>query len=194
MEKNTKTLLSVGSLLILLALVPGISWVSIVGIVLFLIGIHQLSQAVKDNDLFSETLWAFLIPVIGGAILALVIGIFTVIFAGSVVGLAGTMEMSNFDVDKFSPFALFSVGGGVVILLVAVAAILGWVLAIIYGTKMQKVSISLENHLQNANFKTAGSLFFWGGWLSIILVGAILIWVGWLLYTIGFFSVSEKSA
>ncbi|URA11161.1 DUF996 domain-containing protein [Thermospira aquatica] len=192
MDKNTKTLLSVGSLLIILGVVPHLFWVGIVGMVLFLIGIQQFSRSVQDHNLFSDTLWAFLIPVIGLTILSFVIiGTFATTFSGAIIRGEG-IPMRGFPGRFSSPFAFFSAGGGLMFLGGIITALIAWTFAIVYGIRMQKVSLSLENYLHNNLFRTAGSLFFWGGWLSIILVGMILIWVGWLLYTIGFFSVSEK--
>lgn len=70
----------------------------------------------------------------------------------------------------------------------------GWVLAILFGRKMQKVSLLLNNHLKNHFFHISGSLFFWGGWLSILLVGVGFLWLAWLFYTIAFFSLPKDTS
>lgn len=54
--------------------------------------------------------------------------------------------------------------GGVLLGIIGgiIGAIVGWIFAIVHGVKMQKVSLILENHLNNSNFKVASTLFFWG--------------------------------
>lgn len=190
MKSNTKMMLAVGSLLILLTVVPGVPWVGIVGVVLFLIGMYQLSQEKSDATLFNEALWAFLIPIIGGVVLSLVGGILGVASIGAFWGTVGMGMGRGMRRGMEGIFSLFSTGSGVLLVLLMMVVILaGWALAVIYGIRMQKVSLALENHLGNANFKTAGLLFFWGGWLAIVGVGILLTWIGWLLYTIAFFSL-----
>lgn len=191
MKSNTKMMLAVGSLLILLTVVPGVRWTGIVGIVLFLMGMYQLSQEKSDATLFNEALWAFLIPIIGGVVLSVIGGVLGIAWMGTVWGTLGMgmgRGMGPRGIDTL--FSLLSTGSGIVfVLLVILFLLAGWALAVVYGVRMQKVSLFLESHAGNASFKTAGVLFFWGGWLAIIGVGILLAWIGWLLYTIAFFSL-----
>ncbi|MFN4216923.1 MAG: DUF996 domain-containing protein [Brevinematales bacterium] len=190
MKSHTKILLAVASLLMLLSVFPGVMWVGIGGLVLFLVGMHQLSQEKSDAHLFHGALWAFLVSVIGGIIL----GIF-----GGVVGIVGmgalwrtsAMRMGGRGMESL--FSCFATENDMVLLLLLLVFVLAfWAIAVLYGIWMQKVSLSLESHLGNASFRTAGLLFFWGGWLAIVGVGIVLGWVAWLLYTIAFFSLPAE--
>jgi uncharacterized membrane protein len=43
-------------------------------------------------------------------------------------------------------------------------------------------------------FETAGLLWLIGAFLTIILVGFILIWIAWILIVVGFFSIKTPAA
>ncbi|MCX7883095.1 MAG: DUF996 domain-containing protein [Brevinematales bacterium] len=188
MEKNAKMLAAIGSLLICLVMIPGVHFISLVGLILFLVGIYQLSSVKQDKTLFQEALWAFLIPTVGGIVLAIGTAIVSVIG----IGMGGMTREGWFESERITH--LLTTGMGMGILLLGIVVLVGaWVLGIIFGAKMQKVSLSLDQHFPHANFRLAGSFFFWGGWLSIILVGALLIWIAWLLYTLTFFSLPEEN-
>lgn len=191
MDKNTKLMAAVGCLLLVLVLLPGMRWGSIVGIVLFLWAMNTLSKAKNEPVLFREALLAFLIPGIGGVLLGIIGGIVVATLIASSTALMTFFDMKNISATLLSTNILTTLGvGGVIVGIIGV--IVGWIFAIVHGIKMQKVSLILESHLNTSNFSIAGTLFFWGGWLTPLLVGVILLWAGWLLYTIAFFSLPQQ--
>ncbi|MCX8096107.1 MAG: DUF996 domain-containing protein [Spirochaetes bacterium] len=198
MDKTSKTLSAVGSLLIVIS--PIVFWKSLlnlsglVGIVLFLVGIHSIASQLNKKEIFWEALKGIVTLAVG----IIVISIVLIATIGlSVLGLIGSLSIS-FTIDTEDTEylnvllnSLYSIGPRILIVVI-LSAIASWILMIIYGLKMSKVSDMLNESFSNLRFKEASILFKLGGWLSIILVGFILIWVAWLLYTIDFFSLPES--
>ncbi len=97
---------------------------------------------------------------------------------------------------------LISIGGGILILLLIFSSItnssdtlmfLVYIIfvisAIIEGILYKKIFLDMYEITKEPLFKTTANTFFWGGFLSIILIGGILFFIGWILAAIAFFSM-----
>jgi Predicted membrane protein len=112
---QAKAMGGVGSILVLLSFVPSVGFVlGIVGLVLVLIAVKQISDAVKDREIFNNVLMAVILQVVGIGILAFAV----------LVGLLSSFAMapSLFAMTPFgSPFDGFGgpglIYGGEVFLL-----------------------------------------------------------------------------
>lgn len=196
MNNTTKVLAAVGSLLIVIS--PLIFWVpflnlavSLAGIVLFLVGISGISNYLNEKRIFSDALKAILIVVIGGFVVGFVwvviVLIVAALFAPTIFSLLSSVGAGKVGTEIYIQLlASLGVTGAILVLLLIIGM---WILMIIFGIKMKNVSDLLNNKFPDLRFKTSGTLFKLGGWLSIILVGSVLIWIAWILYTIDFFSL-----
>ena len=168
LNPNIKTLGGLGAVFLLLG------WMPYIGIGLYLIGLILLSIAFKDlSNLAPEKgilkKWLISIALIFFVAIAFVIAI------GSIAALSNDINQD----------AIISSGFGIWFLLLIVTQI---VIGILYKQIFTSVyEITGENL-----FKTAGNTFFWGGILSIILIGNILFFIGWILVAIAFFSIKTK--
>lgn len=163
--ESSKTLAGVGSILLILSIVPYAGAVlGIIGIILLLIGIKGLASYYQNNEIYQNSLTGvifYIIALIAAAVavVALVIG-----FA-SIIG--------------------FAVG----IIVFILALIVAFVFYLLAAMHLRKTFDVLAQKSGEQSFATAGTLLWWGAILTIIFVGLILIFIAWIFSTIGFFSM-----
>lgn len=198
MDKTSKTLSAVGSLLVVVSLsvfwIPLTNLAGLVGIVLFLVGLHRIADQLNKKEIFREALKGIVIPIVGIIVIFIVLMVLTGLSILTLIGSSPMdfkMDMKNMEDLNLLLNFLYSTGSTILIVVI-LSVIASWILIIIHGLKMSKVSDMLNESFSNLRFKAASLLFKLGGWLSIILVGFVLIWIAWLLYTIDFFSLPES--
>ncbi|MGD0204278.1 MAG: DUF996 domain-containing protein [Candidatus Bathyarchaeia archaeon] len=163
--ESSKTLAGVGSILLILSIVPYAGAVlGIIGIILLLIGIKGLASYYQNNEIYQNSLTGvifYIIALIAAAVavVALVIG-----FA-SIIG--------------------FAVG----IIVFILALIVAFIFYLLAAMHLRKTFDVLAQKSGEQSFATAGTLLWWGAILTIIFVGLILIFIAWIFSTIGFFSM-----
>jgi uncharacterized membrane protein len=175
-----RTLAAEGSILILLGLIPYVGWVlGIIGVVLFLRGMRELSNYYQDEKLYQNS-WTgvkfYIVALLaaGVAIAAITIGVWTA------TGFTFTTD--------FVPTVAFGVGVAA-FLAGIVTAFVFYVLA---TSHLRRVFSSLAEKTGESYFTTAGILLWWGAIFTIIVVGLLLILIGWIFATIGLFSMRPR--
>ena len=174
-----KMLGGIGALLILLSAVPGIGiLLLIVGGVLLIVSIYQISNMLKKPAIFNRFIIGFVLGLIGW-IIALFFGLLS--FLG-VFGLAGLLHA------YFAMAAIFGMGIGIFF-----AIILVYIFFIAATYFYKKAYSMLANALNHKLFSTAGLLMFIGA-ITIILfgLGAILLFIGWIILAVAFFTAPEE--
>ena len=172
-----KMLGGIGALLILLSAVPGIGILfSIVGGVLLIVSIYQISNMLKKPAIFNKFIIGFVLG-LSGWVIALFFGLLS--FVG-VFGLAGLLHA------YFA--AIFGMGIGIF-----VAIILVYILFVAATYFYKKAYSMLANALNHKLFSAAGLLMFIGA-ITIILfgLGAILLFIGWIILAVAFFTAPEE--
>jgi uncharacterized membrane protein len=176
----SKTLAGEGSILLLLSLVPYAGWIlGIIGVVLLLKGMKELSNYYQDEKIYQNSLTGvkfYIVALIAAAvaIAAIVIGV------GSATGFTFA--------GGFVPTVGF--GAGLVAFLVGL--IVSFVFYVLAASHLRKTFNTLAQKSGEASFTTAGNLLWWGAILSIVLVGVVLIFVAWIFATIGFFTMKSR--
>jgi uncharacterized membrane protein len=189
---QAKSMGGVGSILVLLSFVPTVGFVlGIVGLVLVLIAVKQISDAVKDREIFNNVLMAVILQVVG-------IGILTFAVLGALLSLFATAP-SLFAMTPFgSPFDGFGgpglIFGGEVfffgILIVGLIAM--WIVLIIAAWFLRKGYERIAVTTKTEMFGTVGRWYFYGALLVIVLVGFIIILIAEILQIVAFFSLPES--
>lgn len=143
-----------------------VGWIfSLVGLILFLIGIYNISQQVGERRIFNY----LLIP----AVLLLIV---SVIFSVSLVA---------------SLFAGGLFAGGVTLAGFVTIVVLG-IIALVYKVKAYRM---IAESLKISVFNTAASFYKWGAILLVVFgMGFILMFVGDILTIVGFFSKPSEEA
>jgi len=176
-----KTLTGEGSVLLLLSLVPYVGWVlGIIGVVLLLRGMKELSAYYQDEKIYQDSLTGvkYYVVAIVAAAVAIAVG---VIGVWSATGFTFTAE-------SFVPTAGFVIG-----IVVAFAGLVtAFVFYVLAASHLRRTFNSLAQKSGEASFTTAGTLLWWGAVLTIFFVGLLLIFIAWIFAIIGFFSMKSR--
>ncbi len=170
-----KMLGGIGSISILLAIIPGevMTLLGIVGVVLWLISMYQLSNILGKPSIFQKVLIGFILS-IGSVVIAFAFGL--------------TAGISSFTSIRGETGAIFGLGLGVIVAIIVAYAIS---LAAFYFYK-EAYDILAQATAHNL-FKIAGLLMFIGA-ITIILfgLGALLIIVGYIVLAVAFFTAPNE--
>jgi len=170
--------------LVLLTAAPTVgSVLGIVGFVLMLVAIRDISQIVADKSIFSNMLVA-----VGLAIAAIVVGALVVI--GSVLRFVGLRALGlgpNFNASTVPSGDWVGLVGSIILGLAAL-----WVIMLVSAVYVRRTYRSMASKLGARNFEAAGMLYLVGAATTIILVGFVLLLVAQVMVVVAFFSIEEK--
>jgi len=188
--KQARTMGGVGSILVLLSFVPYVGFIlGLAGFVMVLLAVKQISEVVKDKEIFHNVLMAVIFQIVGSAI-----SVFVVI--GSFFAFVGSQVMMAPFGPSFDGF-----GGPGILGAGAVMAVLGsllagliamWIVLIIAARFLRKGYEGIADKTGTETFRSVGRWYYYGAWLAIVLVGFILILVAAILQIVAFFSLPES--
>jgi uncharacterized membrane protein len=183
---QAKSMGGVGSILVLLSFVPSVGFVlGIVGLVLVLIAVKQISDAVKDREIFNNVLMAVILQIVG-------IGILTFAVLG---GLISMFAMAPFGspFDGFGGPGLMDGGAVFALLGILIAGLIAmWIVLIIAARFLRKGYERIAVTTKTEMFRTVGRWHFYGALLVIVFVGFIIILIAEILQIVAFFSLPES--
>ena len=154
-------------------LVIPVPFLSIVGIIMVLVGMKNLSKAYNDESIWKNTLYAVIFGIIG--IVASGVTLVSLFFGGIFAGAALGLEDAT---------GIIGLIAGVIIFLVV--AFIFYLLEAIY---IRRAFDSLANRSGVGLFRTGGMLLLIGAILTIVLVGLFLIFIAWILILVAFFQI-----
>jgi len=146
----------------ILMLIPPIN---IIGFILVLVATKYISDSVRDRSVFDNMLYAVITGILGT-------------IAGIVVFLSGFF------------FGIFTFGGGALLGLAGLAIV--WICFVISSLFIRRAYGTMATRLDEGSFRTAGTLYFVGALLTIILVGLIILAIAFIFQIIAFFSIKES--
>lgn len=146
----------------ILQIVPA---VGIVGYILTLIGVKYIADEVNDQTIFTDMIYAVITGIIGVAV-----GAFALFFGA----------LSSVLTRGAGAFL-----GGISFLVII------WLAFIVSSIFVRRAFDKMATRLNVGTFRTAGTLYFVGALLTIILVGFLLLFVAFILQIIAFFSIHE---
>jgi uncharacterized membrane protein len=154
---------TLGGIGAILLLIPGIS---IVGYILILIATKYVSDALGDKSVFDNMLYAVIAGIVGVAAAAFII------FTGAA-----------FSAVTFSASAIAGVIVGLAI---------AWIALIVSAIFIRRSYDTMAAKLNVGTFKTAGTLYFIGAILTIILVGLIILFIAAIVQIVAFFAIPDS--
>jgi len=155
---------TLGGIGAILLLIPGIS---IIGYILILIATKYISDDLGDKSIFDNMLYAVITGIIGVAVMA------GVLFMGGI-----------FSISTLGASAILGVIGGLLVI---------WIFLIISSIFIRRAFNTMAAKLNVDTFKTAGTLYFFGAILTIILVGFILLLIAYIFQIVAFFSIHDET-
>lgn len=170
--------------MVLLTAVPTVgSLVGIVGFVLMLLAIRDISEIVGERSIFSNMLIA-----VGLAIVAIVVGALVVV--GSVLRFVGLNALSLGPDFNPSTVPAGDWVGFVGSILIGLAIV--WVIMLVSAVYVRRTYRSMALKLGDRSFETAGMLYLIGAATTIVLVGFVLLFVAQVMVVVAFFSIEDR--
>lgn len=152
--------------------------VSIIGFVLILLAVKEISLAVNREDIFKDYLVAFILHL--GAFFVFLIALISVMGITVLQGIFWNLAGKGLE------------NLGQIIKGLLIGGILAWILFVLgsYYLKKSYESISIETEV--GIFRTTGLLYFVGAILLIVFgIGALLIIIGKILEIVAYLSLPE---
>ncbi len=188
---QAKSLGGIGSLLLVLSVIPSAGPIlGIIGFILVLIAVKNISEAVGNKAIYDNALISIILGIVG-----LVVGL--------VVGVAGFL--SFFGAPRFfqgpfePPFERgfqpgdFMGPGFISFILAIIAGLLViWATTIASAVYLRRSFTSIASALNIKQFSTAATLYLIGAVLVVVLVGFIIIFIAAIIQTLAFFSIPEQ--
>jgi len=191
-----KMLVGIGSILILLGWMTGVGILfGIVGAVLWLISMYQLSNILGKPTIFQKALIGFVLNV-AGMVIAFAPFVLTMVIAFP-FGLLVKIVLFNLTRGKTLDVTLDTSGlgfGALIVLTVAFIAIMVAYAIFVFGFYLQKQAYEILAQATAHNlFKIAGLLLFIGANTTILFgLGLLLIIVGYIVLTVAFFTAPNE--
>jgi len=141
-------------------LVSALSFLSLVGLIVFLAGLYQVAQGLGRPQIFTDQLIGRLI---------LWVGVF-------LTGGAALVEMAR-----------SLEGGGFSLGSILAGALIFWLLSVAGGWFIRRSFKALAQATRRTLFSLAGDLIFWGAVAGIVLIGYLVVFAGEVVALIAFF-------
>lgn len=183
---SAKTLGGVGSILILLFLIPAVGTVlAVIGWILVIVAVKSISDATGERGIFNNTLVSAILAIVGIAVGAAVV-------FGSFLSFAGLNGINILHMNSTTTITATSPGivGLIIGVLIGLAVI--WVSFLISAIFLRRAYDRISSRLNIKMFGTAALLYLIGAALTIIFIGLILIFVAEILQIIAFFSLPDE--
>ena len=179
---QAKTLGGVGSILILLGAVPNVGFVlAIVGFILVLVAVKNVSEAVSEPKIFNDMIIAVVTAIVGLVVFGVIVAVAILSFIG--LGNVGTVTPGRLPTGLLNGLALL-LGGLVVV----------WVFYLVSAIFLRKSYDRIATRLNVNMFHTTGLLYLIGAALTIIIVGLLIVLIAEILQIVAFFSIPEQIA
>jgi uncharacterized membrane protein len=172
----------IGSILTLLLFVPYYvgTVLVIIGWVLTIWAVKDISDAVKDRSIYNNAIISVVLAIIGAVV-------FAVVVAATLLSFVGLGNLSSMSPPTVASSDIVGLITGIVAGLVVL-----WIMAMIASFFLWKSYKTISAKLPVGLFRTGALLYFIGAILTIILVGFVLIFIAQILFIIAFFSLPDN--
>ncbi len=158
---SAKTLGGIGGILVF---IPGLS---LVGWILILVALNDISNAVQDRSIFDDALIAGITAVLGGVVLLVFLLLVPAV-----------------------PFRGFALGTAAILVLEILGAF--WIFAVISAVFLKRAYDKAAQRLNVNAFATAGLLYLIGALTTIILIGFAIIFIALIFQVVAYFSIEDR--
>ena len=196
--ESSKNLGGIGAVLMFIGLIPGaqpyLGIIGLVGLILVLVALHGFASYYKESGIFNNSIYGLITGIVGTVIAGVTIAY--VFFDTSILtnflykiypgwngkwsSLSGlTPTFSNITTSDVLPIV------GTILLVLVIL----WISAIIAAFFVRRSLKTLSAKTSVGLFSTAALLLIIGAFLTIVLIGFLLMWIAVLLVAIAFFQI-----
>lgn len=182
---ETRAIGGIGAILVLLVPIPTVGWIlGIVGLILILIAIRNLSDLLKDHSIFTNMLYS----VISEIVAIVVLGV------GVIVAIYRLLGLGTFTGTDFIPGPNVTTGDWIAFVIGWIPVLLAvWIVFIISAIFIHRSLSSVADGTSVRLFGTTGLIFLIGAIATIVVIGFLLIFVAEIMLAVSFFSINENS-
>ena len=203
--ETSKILGGIGAILLFIGIIPPLSYygiIEIIGAILIIVGLYGIAGRFKEPAIFKNALIALIAGIVGIAIAGAIV--LTVVLANLRTFITqlypgwngdwSTLQGMTPDTSAISdPNTVLQALGPILVDFIIVAVIL-WIFAIIGAFFLRRSLKQVSAKTNVGLFGTAGLLLLIGAFLSIIVIGLVLMWIAALLLAIAFFQLKTEPA
>ena len=185
---QAKTIGGVGSLLILLSIVPAFGlFIGLAGFIMVLFAVKYISDILSDTSIFNNMIIS-VVSAIAGLFVAV---LFIVASVFAFIGFNWTGP--NF-IPNFGGFQDVIPTGNIISLLVSVivGVVIFWIFYVVSAIFMRKSYSVIGSKLKVGMFNTVALLYLVGAATTIIIVGFIILFIAEILQIVAFFSLPDQ--
>ncbi len=188
MLSSTRSIGVIGSIMIILLIVPGIgTLLAIIGWVLVLVAVHQLSNMVGARGIFNNALVAAVLGVVGVvALAAIALSSALSFFSANGIGLGSLTSLNR---TTFATSNLHGLGG--LVTGIVLGLVLLWVFLVGSAFFLRRSFNEIAGKFGVTRFSTAALLFLIGAALTIVIVGLLVVFVAEILQALAFYSLPD---
>jgi len=170
---TAKTLGGIGAILVF------IPFVSIIGYILIIVAVKDISDDLQDKSIFNDVVIAAVTGIVGALAAAFIV-------IGVIAALFGTSYTNPLSSSPATTGVVGAVLGGLLGLGVA------WIALIISAVFIRRAYSKMADRLGVGTFRTAGTLYLIGAALTIVIVGFLLLLIAEILQAVAYFSIPES--
>ncbi|HYB68859.1 MAG TPA: DUF996 domain-containing protein [Candidatus Acidoferrales bacterium] len=197
--ESNKILGGIGAILMFIGFIPlgepSTGIIALIGLILVLVALHGFASYYKESAIFNNSIYGIIAAIVGAVIagIVVVVSVLTNLknflykiypgWNGDWSKLSGlTPTTSNITWSTVQPLL-----EGLILALVVL-----WIFIIIATFFARRSLKTLSAKTSVGLFSTAGQLLFIGAFLTIILIGFLLMWIAVLLAAIAFFQIKSQ--
>jgi len=176
---QAKTLGGVGSILVLLGAIPNVGFVlAIVGFILILVAVKNVSESVNEPGIFNDMIIAVVLSIVGLVVFGVIV----------IVAFFSFLSLGRFGPGSsgIPPGVLGAIG------LLILGLVVVWVFYLVSAIFLRRSYERIGMRLNVNMFQTTGLLYLIGAALTIILVGFLILLIAEILQIVAFFSIPEQ--
>ncbi|MGA2308062.1 MAG: DUF996 domain-containing protein [Candidatus Bathyarchaeia archaeon] len=199
--ESSKNLGGIGAILMFIGLIPGaqpyLGIIALVGLILVLVALHGFANYYKESGIFNNSISGVVAGIVGIVIAGVVI--VYLFFYTSIVtnflhkiypgwnGNWSTLSGLTPTISNITTRDVLPILGSILSVLVIL-----WIFAIIAAFFARRSLKTLSAKASVGLFSTAALLLLIGAFLTILLIGFLLMWIATLLIAIAFFQIKPQ--
>ncbi len=175
--ETAKILGIIGAVINIIGLFTG-GYASIVGFILILLAVYGVSSATNRPDIFKNYIIAFVMFIIGLIV--------------AIVGIIGTIMGSMGLVQGGPPETVPETNIVSILMSIIVWLIVLWIFLVIGTYFLRKSYKGIAEALNHGLFSTTGTLYFIGGILTIVIIGALILLIAIIVELVAWATMPTK--
>lgn len=197
---SSKNLGGIGAILMFIGLIPRVPYlgiIALVGLILVLVALHGFANYYKESGIFNNSIYGVVTGIVGIVIAGVAI-VYLILYTSIITnflhkiypgwnGNWSTLSGLTPTTSNITRSDILPILGPILLVLVIL-----WIFAIIAAFFARRSLKTLSAKTSVGLFSTAALLLLIGAFLTIVLIGFLLMWIAVLVIAIAFFQTKPQ--